>query len=715
LHGFEVLHKTPTMDFRDFAAKETSGLIERLLVSQSDSALQQIRVLRDALDEATRAAEAGAAATPQIADDVQELVKRLNNAASTAVRSVSQRLREEARTAMEAVQGELDAQRAESERLGVALAGAEAQIEVLREEVGHERERTESIERDLSAARRAHEQLERDSREQLEAARLDFAATMQQQADAKSALDDELREVRGLLDASLFEAARVAEQLEAETTDKLNLQRDLAAAHSAHEQLEGSRLEAEAAYRQEAEARAVLEAELRETRELLDSALAQSARLSSQLETEVAEIAVLRSDLAAARVANAELESARAGAEERAAELGHAHAALEVELQDVRTTLDAALAETTALSAQIESSAADQNRLLAELSAAQGELDTAQTQRDAVAAQLKHSAARVHTLERNQAKHEETVRQLEARIEAAGATMRERTANGERDAAEGQAEIGSLRAEIARLSELLSASARGVDALADAGTLSDLLGSLVRQLATQFSRVALFRLKGNRLEGEHQIGFDQTSDVTKLVIPLSVDSLLTRAATSGVVETLSESDRADGGVALFGSTPAAALALPIMLHGEPLAIAYVEHSTERGSESGLGPDTASAAFARLLVGHTVALLTRLTKELKTLAELREYATILLQEAEQMFSADSDAGKSVDELRIRLKDNIECARQLYAQRAALEGAAATSLLDEQIAVMIDGQGETPFAQQLAALVGHTTERRTAEAS
>lgn len=696
------------MDFRDFAANETTALIERLLVSQSDAALQQIRVLRDALDEAARVAEAGAAATPQLTDDVQELVKRLNNAASTAVRSVSQRIREEARANLEAAQGELDTQRAETERLAVALAGAEAQVEVLRDEIRHERERAESIEHDLMAARDAHEQLERDAREQVEAARLDFEASLRQHTDSRAAVEEELREVRGLLDASLFEAARVAEQLEAETTEKLNLQRDLAAAQGARDQLEAARLEAEAAYRQEVDARAALENDLRETRDLLDAALAQSARLSNQLETEIAEASALRSDLAAARVASEELEAARVSADDRISELTQAHAALDSELQDVRTTLDAALAETTALNAQVEASLTEQNRLLAELSVAQGEMDTAQTQRDAVANQLKTSAARVHTLERNQAKQEETIRKLEARLTAAADTRREHTADGDGN-------MVRLRAEVDRLGELLDASARGIDALSEAGTLTELFGVLVRQLASQFSRVALFRLKGNRLEGEHQSGFDPTTDVTKLVIPLSVDSLLTRAATSGVVESLSDSDKADGGVALFGSAPEAALALPIMLHGEPLAIAYVEHSVAPGAEAALGSDAASTAFARLMVGHTVALLTRLTKELKTLAELREYATILMQEAEQMFVADADTGKHGDELRLRLKDNIECARQLYAQRAALEGAAATALLDEQITSMIDAQSDTPFAQELAALVGHSTERRTAEAS
>jgi hypothetical protein len=709
------------MDFRDFAAKETSALIEKLLAGQSDAALQQIHHLRDALDEAARAAEASAAASAQVTEDVQELVKRLNNAASTAVRTVSQRIREEARVALEATQADLEAQRAEAERLSVALAGAEAQVEVLRDEVRHERERADGIDRDLILSREAYEQLERESREALDALRLDLEATIRQHSDARTAVEDELREVRGLLDASLFEAARAAEQLEAETTEKLTLQRELAAAQSAREGADAARLDAEAAYRVECDARGGLENDLRETRDLLDSTIAENARLAAQVEsltaqveTELAEAATLRSELAAARVANEELEASRAAADARASDAAHAQAALEGELQDVRMTLEAALAETSELSAQIEASSAEQNRLLAELSSVQGELDTALTQRDAVASQLKNSSARVHTLERNQARHEEAVRQLEARLQEAAAG-RDQAAGDARDGDAARAEAAVLRTEVDRLGALLASSIHAFDDLARASSLSDLLGGLVRQLSSEFSRVALFRVKGNRLEGEHQSGFDHTTDVSKLVIPLSVESLLTRAATSGVVERLTDSDKEDGGVALFGSKPDSALALPIMLHGEPLAIVYVEHATRPDSDPAYGPDSASTAYARLLVGHTVALLTRLTKELKTLAELREYATILLQEAQQMFAADADAGKSGEELRLRLRDNIDCARQLYAQRAALEGAAATTLLDEQISALLHDHADTPFARELAALAGHPAERRAAEAS
>jgi hypothetical protein len=82
----------------------------------------------------------------------------------------------------------------------------------------------------------------------------------------------------------------------------------------------------------------------------------------------------------------------------------------------------------------------------------------------------------------------------------------------------------------------------------------------------------------------------------------------------------------------------------------------------------------------------------------------------------MHTADSESGKAGDELQRRLKDTIDCARQLYAQRAALEGPAAASLFDDQIAAAIESQAGTPFARDLAACVGQPEQPgRTAEAS
>jgi hypothetical protein len=90
--------------------------------------------------------------------------------------------------------------------------------------------------------------------------------------------------------------------------------------------------------------------------------------------------------------------------------------------------------------------------------------------------------------------------------------------------------------------------------------------------------------------------------------------------------------------------------------------------------------------------------------------------MLLQEAEQMHQADRQGGRPDEEVLQRLRDSIDCARQLYAQRAALEGPAAAALFDDHVLGTIDVQAGTTFARDLAAAVGHIDGgQRAAEAS
>ena len=84
-----------------------------------------------------------------------------------------------------------------------------------------------------------------------------------------------------------------------------------------------------------------------------------------------------------------------------------------------------------------------------------------------------------------------------------------------------------------------------------------------------------------------------------------------------------------------------------------------------------------------------------------------------------YAADTQAGKNDEERRSRLKDTIECARQLYAQRAALEGSAAATLFDDRIAATLEADGDSSFARDLSAIGGasesHAEPQRKAEAS
>jgi hypothetical protein len=206
-------------------------------------------------------------------------------------------------------------------------------------------------------------------------------------------------------------------------------------------------------------------------------------------------------------------------------------------------------------------------------------------------------------------------------------------------------------------------------------------------------------VKKSHLQGEHQIGFDTHTDIAKVVMPIGMDSLLARAASSGQVERLSGAELKDSRMP-FSGTPGSAIAVPIMVNGEPLAIVYADDAGEKGPAA----YDVNARFAEAMQQHAAALLARLTNELKTLAELQTYAGSLLRELEQMHAADVQGGMTGDELPARLKGNLEYARDIYASRIALEGADAAELLDDQLTAMIEAHRGTPFGHDLAVAAG-----------
>ena len=647
------------MDFRDYAAKETSALLSRLLAGRSEIWLEQLRTLRDSIDAVARDAEADAESGPEFEGELQELVRRLNNAASSAVRASAQRIQDEAAERIAAVQAELGAERTRGEELAALLAEVQAQVEGTRNDLRSEIQRASLAERDAHAAR-----------------------------------------------------ARI-EELDAQVAEAGGLQTELSGLREALERAEALARDAE-------HARSSVEDELHIVQKSLEDAFAEAARLSVQLEDGATERGALVDDLTAARHRVELLESSLGDAEAHTREQSQARAAAEHELHLLRRSLEDAIADAARLTVQLEEAAAEQGTVLADLGAARAELDEVRAQLAGVEAERDFNRASVESLEQARAEQAESIRDLERRLDdARQAEESVRAAvNGKEEAlAGGRAEIDALDAEAARLRFLLEGSVRAADELSRATHISDLLIGLVRQLSAVYSRVALFRLKGNRLEGEFQIGFDLSTDVTKLVIPLSVDSLIARAAISRDVESLTGSELDDSRYAPFGSSASAAFAIPVVVNDDMLAVLYAEEPGDASSlEANRRPIEQHTIYAQLLVRHAVALLMRLTQELKTLTELREYAAMLLEEAEQMHTADSESGKAGDELQRRLKDTIDCARQLYAQRAALEGPAAASLFDDQIAAAIESQAGTPFARDLAACVGQPEQPgRTAEAS
>jgi hypothetical protein len=695
------------MDLQNFATTETTTLLDRLLARQTVRSIEHLHAMRDALDSAARSLEAPVS----VEKEVHELVGRLTEAAGTELR----RVREEAQTAVDAAATEIGAHLADIEKLRSTLAQMEAETAILRSELQTAIERAQTADRDLESTIEAHAALERALHKAEDDTR--------QIVDAKAAAESQLSDARAAIDLMLVETEDLRSQIERSAKERIALEHELTETRGAGQhQQDTLAAELTSAYarlqtiEQELAATADARTERDGRVQALEAELVQAQAVRQERDAIAGQL-----DAAAAHVRTLEQELAAAG------DVRHQRDAITSEL-DASTarvkTLESALADANnvlqqrdALASQLETSNARLHTLEAanaRVHALEAELVTAaeaREQRDMMTTELVASTERIRTLETIKTEQDEHIRQLQ--------TLLDEAANKELKPAavvhaEGDVEV--LRGEVERMVSLFDASARAVTEMAMANSSNALLMELVKRLSLQFSRVALFRLKGNRLEGEHQIGFDDATDMSKLVIPTSIDSILTRAVSSGNVQSMAGDDVAVRSGTPFGGTPMSAVALPIVLQGTTLAVLYADDSDMPDTARGPAVHESSVGFARLLVGQVVVLLVRHTHELKTLAELTQYAATLLQEAKEMYLADAQAGKTTDLLRSRLKANIDCASQLYAYRAAMEGTAAAVLLDEQIAAEI--ATGSAFAKDLAAVVGQMSNsdiRLTAEAS
>lgn len=622
------------MEFREYASRETAAVVSRLLTAQAEA---QIRLAKEALEHAAKALD-GRITHVASSDDVRDLVQRLEAAAGIAI----QRVQQEAQKAVDAAREETAAaerQTAEAQSLITSLRAENAQLA----------DRASTAEADLDATIEAHRQIEL-----------------------------ELRELRTQLDGARAEITRLEGGLEAAAAQRTTLSEELAGAREHVARLEGALAAAQAAAAEESDARTTLQAELDAARSRL--ATLEESRATLRAELEGAQ--------AAWKAADAELETARAG-----------FVALESEFAGVRANLEARESELDETRAKLQSVEAELDSSRATLRATEAELETARAAVTTTLAELDTArAAARHTessLDTTRAALSSAVSDLESSRAATAAV--EATLETTRAALRAaDAELAAIREEADRRVPLIDTAVDACRSMAGATTISGLFGDLTAALAPQFTRVAIFRARAHHLEGEHSHGFDSDTDVSKLVLPLTLESIITRAHSTGKAARLVPGQ--EGGSAPFTGTPHLALAVPIRHQDETVAVLYAD-----ADDPASGRDE-RPAFAEMLAAHATLLLARMSQEMKTLQELREYAAMLLQEAEQMYAADVEAGKSDADRKRRLKDTIECARQLYAQRAALEGASAAGLLDEQIAAAIGDSPSTPFARDLSHCAG-----------
>lgn len=544
------------------------------------------------------------------------------------------------------------------------------------------RELTELAERltkaAAAAADRAATQAEDEGRRALDALRGQMQAELREVAEEGRKAADALRSE---LQNTVKQKAALAASLEEAQTQLEAVRGELAAARSDADGVRGEL--------------ATVNGEASNLRGALAASRGEVDAVRSELKTVAERGEIASSQLADARRTNEQLEAVRDELARARDEEARARTAAEAELHKGRELHDVTSAALAAAEKKLEKAAGDRAALEETVSIAHSQTEAAEAKLAAVTDLFNKSAARVKVLERAQQDHDRTVQELEARIKTPAV-----------------AATGSAAAPVPLFDELLA----GFQALESAATMGDVLTTFVEQLAAQFSRVALFRVRKSHLQGEHQIGFDLKTDIGKVVLPLGMDSLPARAMSSGLIERLSGDELKEGAGAPFSGSPRFALAIPIIAAGETLAVVYADDAgsskNRRAGDGGL----VAARFAEALQYHAVALLMRMTNELKARAELQSYAQSLLRELEQMYSADEQGGKSDDELQARLQGNLEYARSIFESRVALEGGGAAALLDDEIAALLESAPETAFAGHLAAVSGRTVKsRNTAEAS
>ncbi len=241
------------------------------------------------------------------------------------------------------------------------------------------------------------------------------------------------------------------------------------------------------------------------------------------------------------------------------------------------------------------------------------------------------------------------------------------------------------------------------NALRKAATVPELLTTLVNGLAREFSRVALFEVDGNRLLGSVQVGFALEGDISTVSIPLAVDALLTRAVSTGRLESIITGLRNEASTSLpFGGTPACALALPIIVQGATIAVIYADDSDH--VEFATAAPHSRAKFAELLHQHALLMLVTIWVEQKGVAELRDFAAKLVTDLEYTYQVEAEAGRNRLQCQQRLKDDVGSARKRYAERASREDREAAALLDEHLAAAAKARKDTAFGQDLAAVLG-----------
>jgi len=136
------------MEFTALAAKETSALLTRVLETTAKTSIKHVEALRAALDTASKAL--AESSTPNLEQDIDEVVKRIAKAAAADADAKLKHLSAEARKITDALRAELADVIGEKEALAISLKDTRAQLEAARADLQTEQKQSQAAQKQLA-------------------------------------------------------------------------------------------------------------------------------------------------------------------------------------------------------------------------------------------------------------------------------------------------------------------------------------------------------------------------------------------------------------------------------------------------------------------------------------------------------------------------------------------------------------------------------------
>lgn len=323
-------------------------------------------------------------------------------------------------------------------------------------------------------------------------------------------------------------------------------------------------------------------------------------------------------------------------------------------------------------------------------------------ERDAAARALaaeRDAAARTLAAERDQARAIQRERE-----DLRGAVEREREQSRALTEKARQAQVAALeKARAAQRQVQLETVERilgAVRAMSTAGSLSDTLTALLNGASAEAPRAAVFLVNGSALQGWRSSGFTGPSPAS---VQLSLDEcpLFAEALRSGEPAAVADGDASAAPRFAALAFHAEALAFPIVLGGDTVAMLYADS----GDDAGRDVPATWRETLQILSRHASACLAHLTTVRTAQAlrsgrgvesseddedDARRYARLLVSEIKLYNEPAVNIGRQNRDLLQRLRPEIERARRLYEERvpSALH-ARGSYFQQELVQTLADG--------------------------